>query len=118
MVQEETVRNLCNTYVDENILRGEQVMILDHGAPMSLAGRSWLEKYLAEFDYMIEDMVSLKCYDVFRFEVVDKRYVSILLIEPPLLVRSMHGREYILKEQVYVIDVDVVFLCGKKTLEQ
>ena len=42
--------NFCDTFVVENIQRGENVMILDPGAPMSLAGRPWLEKYLAEFD--------------------------------------------------------------------
>ena len=51
LVQEETVVNLCNTYMLENNLRGEQVIVLDPEAPISLAGRPWLEKYLAEFDY-------------------------------------------------------------------
>ena len=45
------VVNLSYTYVVENTLRGEQVKILDPGVPLSLAGRPWLEKYLAEFDY-------------------------------------------------------------------
>ena len=89
-------------------------MILDLGAPMCLDRRPWLEKYLAEFDYKIEDMISSKCYQVFRFREMDKRHISTLLIEFPLLVRSMNGSEYILKAQVYVIDGDVVFFCRKK----
>ena len=55
---------------------------------------------------------------MFRFGGIDKRHVSTLLIELPLLIKSMNGREYHLKAQVNVIDADVVFLCGKKTLEQ
>ena len=31
-------------------------MILDPGTPISLAGRPSLSKYLAEYDYNIEDM--------------------------------------------------------------
>ena len=69
---------------------------------------------MAEFDCKIEDMNSLKCYQVFRFGGIDKRHMSTLLIESPLLVRSMNGREYVLKAHVYVIDADVVFCVGRK----
>ena len=93
-------------------------MILDPGSPMSFTGRPWLEKYLVDFDYKIEDMVSSQSYQVFRFCWIDKRHVIMLLIELPLLIKSMNGREYVLKAQVYVIDADIVFWCGKKTLEQ
>ena len=89
--------NLCNTYAVENTLRGGQVMILDPGAPMSLARRPWSERYLADFDYKIEDMVSSKCYQVFKFCGIDKMHVSLLLIELPLLIKSMDGRECVLK---------------------
>ena len=77
LVHEDSVVNLFDNY---HIQRGEKVMILDPGAPMSLAGKPWLEKYLADFDYKIEDMVSSKCYQVFRFGGIDKRHVSTLLI--------------------------------------
>ena len=30
---------------------------------------------------------------------------------------NKNGKEYILKEMVYVTEADVVFLCGNKTLE-
>ena len=39
------------------------------------------------------------------------------MIELPLLLRSRNGKEYILKAMVYVIEADVVFLCGYKTVE-
>ena len=42
-------------------------MILEVGAMVSLVGRSWAQKYLREFSNEIEDMVSLKCYQVFQF---------------------------------------------------
>ena len=39
------------------------------------------------------------------------------MIELPLLLRSMKGREYVLKAQVYVIEAVALFLCGNQTLE-
>ena len=93
-------------------------MILNPGAPMVLARQPWLEKYLDDFGYKIVDLVSSKCYQVFSFGGNNKRDMSMLLIELPFLVRNLSGREYVLMAQVYVIDADVVFLCGKKTLEQ
>ena len=35
-----------------------------------------------------------------------------------LVVRSKKGRDDILKAEIYIIDVDVVLLCRKKTLKQ
>ena len=70
-----------------------------------------------EFDYKINYMVSSDCYQVFRFGNIDKKHVSTILIQLPLLKRSMNGKEYLLKVQVYIIDADVVFLFSKKTLE-
>ena len=87
-------------------------MILDHGAPMCLTRRPWLEKYLAEFDYKIKDIISSECYQVFRFGGIDKRHISTLFIELTLLVKSMNRREYVLKAQFYVIDAYDVFICG------
>ena len=40
---------------------GKQLMILDIGAPVSLAGILWMEQYLQEFRLTIEQMNSAKC---------------------------------------------------------
>ena len=53
LVHKDTLVNLCKRYAVENTTRGEKVMILNPGAPVTLAGRLWLEKYLFEFDYKI-----------------------------------------------------------------
>ena len=49
------------TYTD----LGRQLMILDIGAPVSLAGVSWMTQYLAEFGLKIEDMKSVGCRQPF-----------------------------------------------------
>ena len=49
---------------------------------------------------------------------INKKHVSTMMIYLPLVMRSMTGKEEIYKAQVYVIDADVAFLFGKKTIEQ
>ena len=44
-------------------------------------------------------------------------HISNKMVEPPLLMRSKNFKQYVLKAMVYVIDTNVVFLCGNKTLE-
>ena len=83
---------------------------------MSPAGRLWLERYLAEFN-LIKDLVLSECSQVFRFGEIDKRHISNKMIELPLLMGSMNGREYTMKAILYVIEAYVVFLCGYRTLE-
>ena len=78
-------------------------MLLDPGSPVSLVGRPWLSKYLAEFDYRIEDMVSSECYQVYRFGGIYKKYESRLLLELPLMVNSTNGKNDVLKLYAYVI---------------
>ena len=60
-VGEEMVINY--TYTD----MGRQMMILDLGAPVSIAGFPWMEQYLEEFDLKIQDLKSVKCNQPFVF---------------------------------------------------
>ena len=90
--------NLCNevsvaedmvinyTYTD----LGRQMMILDIGAPVSIAGVSWMKQYLEEFNLEIEDMKSVSCSQPFMFGP-SKRYVCTSLVELPILVTRMDG---------------------------
>ena len=51
------------TYTD----LGRQIMILDIGAPVSLAGVSWMSQYLKEFDLTIGEMMSVRYNQPFVF---------------------------------------------------
>ena len=51
LAKKDTEVNLCDIYTVEKVPEGEKVMILDVGSPVSLAGRSWVQKYLREFGY-------------------------------------------------------------------
>ena len=46
---------------------GRQLMILDCGAPVSLAGVSWMEQYLQEFYLTIDQMSSTACKQPYVF---------------------------------------------------
>ena len=60
-VEEEKTKNY--TYTD----MGQQLMILDIRAPVSISGILWMTQYLAEFSLQIEDMKSIKCNQPFLF---------------------------------------------------
>ena len=92
-----------------------QVMILDLGAPVSLAGIQWLKQYLGEFDLTIEEMKSFPCHQIFTFGP-SKRYLSKSIVEIPVIVQRNDGRDDVLKVQAYLVDADITFLCGKRTV--
>ena len=112
---------LCDGYeLNEEILvnyteKGKQVMILDLGAPVSLAGKEWMDQYLKDHELEVGDMKTSECYQIFRFGP-SKQYVSRTMVELPVIVRRMDGKEDVLKIFTYLVDADVPFLCGKRTM--
>ena len=93
-----------------------QVMVLDIGAPVSLAGILWLEQYLGELDLTIEEMESSPCHQVFKFGP-SKRYLSTSMVKIPVIVQRSNGRDDVLKVQAYLVDADIPFLCRKRMLK-
>ena len=91
-------------------------MILDCGAPVSLAGIFLMEQYLQEFGLIIDQMTSTSCNQPFVFGP-SARYVSTFKVDFSILITRMDGREDVLTVQTYLVDAEVPFLCGKKTLE-
>ena len=67
--------NLCEfleivinyTYKD----MGCQMMILNIGAPVSIAGVSWMTQYLREFGLTMEEIKSSKCNQLFDLVPVE-----------------------------------------------
>ena len=114
---------LCDGYeLDEEILvnyteKGKQVMILDLGAPVSLAGNEWMNQYLGEHGLEIGYLKLSECYQIFRFGP-SKQYVSKIMIELPIIVKRLNGEEDVLRVFTYLVDADVPFLCGKRTTEK
>merc|ERR1712240_994543 len=106
--------------LDEEILvnyteKGKQVMILDLGAPVSVARKEWMDQYLMDYELELKDMKMSECCQVFRFGP-SKQYVSKEMVEIPVIVRKMDGKEDVLRVFTYLVDADVPFLCGKRTM--
>ena len=80
------------TYTDQ----GRQMMILDLGAPVSVAGVPWMNQYLAGFDLEIDNLKSVTCNQPFVFGP-SKRYVSKILVGLQILVTRIDGKEDVLK---------------------
>ena len=95
---------------------GRQLMTLDCRAPVSLVGISWMEQYLQEFNLIIDQMSSTTCNQPFVFRP-SKRYVSTSKIDLPILITRKDGKEDVLTVPTYLVDAEVPFLCGEKTLE-
>ena len=90
-------------------------MILDLGAPVSLAGKEWMEQYLRDHELELNEMKMSECHQVFRFGP-SKQYVRKRMVELPVIVRRMDGKEDVLKVFTYLVDADVPFLCWKRTM--
>ena len=54
-------------------------------------------------------------HQIFRFGP-SKHYVSRTMVELPVIVRRMDGKGDVLKVFTYLVDADVPFLCGKRTM--
>lgn len=119
-----TAVNLCERVkeVQEMVINytykdmGRQMMIFDLDAPVSIAGTSWMRQYLAKFSLEIEDMKSVSCNQPFVFGP-SKIYMSKYLVELPILLTRMDGKEDVLIVHTYLVDAEVPFFCGKQTLE-
>ena len=65
----------------------------------------------------IKDMKAQECYQIFRFGQ-SRQYTSNIMVELPMIVKRMDGKEDVLKVFTYLVDADVPFLCGKRTIEK
>ena len=89
--------------------KGKQVMILDLGAPVSLAGNEWMNQYLKDHGLELKDLKGSKVYQKFRFGP-SKQYISRLMVELLVIVRRLDGKEDVLQVFTYLVDADVPFL--------
>merc|ERR1711873_22973 len=75
---------LCDGFqLDKEILvnyteKGKQVMILDLGALVSVAGKEWMDQYLRDYELELKDM---------KMFGPSKQYVSKEMVELPVIVR-------------------------------
>merc|ERR1712002_1394481 len=96
--------------------QGKQVMIIDLGAPVSLAGEKWMSQYLKNHEVELKDLKSRKCTQKFRFGP-SKQYISTIMVEIPVIVTSLDRKENVLQVDTHIVDADIPFLCGKREIK-
>merc|ERR1712240_435276 len=74
-----------------------------------------MDQYLRDYELELKDMKISECRQVFRFGP-SKQYVSKEMVELPVIVRRMDGKEDVLKVFTYLVEADVPFLCRKRTM--
>merc|ERR1712002_756795 len=74
-----------------------------------------MEQYLKDHELELSEMRMWQCYQIFKFGP-SKKYVSTQMVELPVIVRRMDGKEDVLKVFKYLVDVAVPFLCGKRMM--
>ena len=68
-----------------------------------------MEQYLEEFGLRIDDRKFVKCHQPFVFRR-SRRCISTTLIELPVLVTRLDGREDVLVIHKYLEDAELLFL--------
>merc|ERR1712240_293130 len=74
-----------------------------------------MDQYLRDHELEINEMNMSECHQIFLFGP-SKHYVSTKIVELPVIVRRMDGKEDVLRVFTYLVDADVPFLCGKRTM--
>merc|ERR1712115_733886 len=86
--------NWCqNITVNEEIVvnfteKGKQVMILDLGAPVSVAGTEWMNQCLKDHNLELENLEVYKCHQIFKFGP-SRQYISKKMVDLPIIVRTL-----------------------------
>ena len=70
-------------------------MVVDNGAPVSLAGKLWIEKYLEQQDLELQNLKGRSCYQQFKFGPSTK-YLSELIVDVPIYVIDTEGKKDVL----------------------
>merc|ERR1711955_43157 len=63
----------------------------------------------------LKDLKSFKCHQTFKFGP-SRQYISNIMVELPVIVRRLDGKEDVLQVFTYLVNADVPFLCGKRTM--
>ena len=76
-----------------------------------------MTQYLGEQGLEIKDLNMQDCYQIFRFRP-SKQYISKEMVELPMIIRKIDGKDDVLKVFTYLVEADVPFLFGKRTFEK
>ena len=106
---------ISNEFLIHYTEKDNNIMVVDKGAPASLAGKSWIETYLKQQDLEMNNLSGRSCYQQFKFGP-STRYLSEQVVDVPIFLVDKDGKKDILYVTTYVLNADSPFLCGNNTL--
>ena len=97
-------------------LKEDAMVLMDLGAPSSLAGQEAIERYVTSIGQKMEDIEVVKCQRRYRFGP-GRVYDSIKLYNMPVVVETEEGRTLFLAMKVTEVEAPIPILCGKDTMK-
>jgi len=94
----------------------KHIMILDLGAPVSVAGTEWMNRYLKDHNLKLYRLEIYKCYQIFTFGP-SKQYISKEMVKLPITLKTLDGREEEFQILTYLVETDIPLLCGARELK-
>merc|ERR1711895_413215 len=86
----------------ENFMENRKhIMILDLGAPVSVAGTEWMNRYLKDHNLKLDKLEVHKCHQIFTFGP-SKQYISKEMVKLPITLKTLDGREEELQVLTYL----------------
>ena len=85
-------------------------MIFDLGAPVTLAGKEWMNQYIREYELNIGDLKQTECHQIFRFRPSKQNVSKIMSKIVSKIVKRLDGKDDVLRIFTYFVDADVPFL--------
>merc|ERR1712115_17073 len=64
----------------------------------------------------LEELKTYDCHQIFKFGP-SKQYISKRMVDLPIIVRTLDGKEDVLQVFTYLVNADIPFLCGKSELK-
>ena len=92
-------------------------MIIDNGAPLSLTGTPWLNKYLKDNNITREDLAKDEVKEHFRFGPCEV-YIATEKFKIPIMSPDTNGKNIKMIVNAFEVQADVPLLCGKNTLSE
>merc|ERR1712240_172933 len=108
---------LHNNKIENFTENRKHIMILDLGAPVSVAGTEWMNRYLKDHNLKLDRLEIHKCHQIFTFGP-SKQYTSKEMVKLPITLKTLDGREEKLQVLTYLVETDIPLLCGARELKR
>ena len=92
-------------------------ILLDSGAPKSVAGMEWYSEYIKENNIKESEVKQRQAKETFKFGA-GGLFESKIQVEVPFKVKDKEGTISEVKMKICLVDHDIPFLCGRDSIEK